>query len=81
MYSIQRMVHREILTKLMEKGLVNQGIEILLHMISMGVEQQGRQLLIRVLGVKAWFKIIARCYLPIIIEKRKRLPCNPLILS
>ena len=46
MYSIQHMVHQEILPRLMERGSLNQGIEILLHMILMG-EEQGRQLLIK----------------------------------
>jgi hypothetical protein len=74
------MVLQEILPKPMEKELLNQGIEILSHMILMG-EEQGRQLSIQVLEVKAWSRIIAKCYLPIIIEKLKPLQCNPLTLS
>ena len=80
MYSIQHTVHQETLPRLMERGSLNQGIEILLHMILMG-EEQGRQLLIKALEVKAWFRIIAKCFLPIIIEKLKLLQCNHLILS
>jgi hypothetical protein len=74
------MVLQEILPKPMERELLNQGIEILSHMILMG-EEQGRQLLIQVLEVKAWSRIIAKCFPPTIIEKLKLLQCNHLTLS
>jgi hypothetical protein len=64
----------------MERELLNQGIEILSHMILMG-EEQGRQLLIQALEVKAWSRTIAKCFLLIIIEKLKLLQCNLLTLS
>jgi hypothetical protein len=64
----------------MERELLNQGIEILSHMILMG-EEQGQRLSIQALEVKAWSRIIAKCFLPIIIEKLKLLQCNLLTLS
>jgi hypothetical protein len=39
MYSTQLTAHKEILQKVTERELLNQGTEILLHMISMGGEQ------------------------------------------